>query len=255
MKKFRLLLFLLVLMLLFSGCSGQNVESLNETPTTVVTEPAINPVDVYMTAADNINSLPGVELKITTQKIVFVDQQNFAESMDYTVTYSSSEDNEFIAKMTGDVQFGDSYSIPMEEIYYEGSVYGELDVFGYRTEMEQNAFLNRHAPVILLDASAYSSIEIDDNTISFNNAERLEDWLYREGYELIDASGTCVLDDQESLVGFTYTASYYYGTVRYEVQYSMDISEFAGIVEKPSQYKYYQEVPTVDTPFIIERAY
>lgn len=255
MKIKQLLALLLILLFLFCGCSRQDVVEPTSVPTTVSTEAAIDPVAVYETAVGEIESFSGVELKVNVQKQTFVDMQVFPETMDYTVTYATSADHGFIAKMAGDIQFGDSYTIPMEEIYYDGFVYGEMDVYGYQAEMAQDDFLARHVPADLFDPSAYDSVVLEDNIIFFQNASRLEDWLYCDGYELIEASGTATLDAQDQLTNFAYSASYYYGTIRHDVQYTVEIAEYTGIMQKPSVYNYYQEVPTVDIPYMIERAY
>jgi len=255
MKKLVVLATLLSLLFLFSGCNGEEKPEATQLPTSASTEPAIDAVQIYQDAVKTLSELPCVNVQIGVEKQVFVDTQVFHESWEYALTYKDLDQDTFTAKMVADVNFGDVHSASVEELYYEGCVYGKVNNYSYKVESAQDDYFDRHAPAVLLDPSVYASVTLEDNVISFADAIHLEDWLYRDGFVMEKACGTATLDAQMQLTGFTYSVAYLYGNIRYETDYITEITDSGAVLEKPSIYTPWNEIPLADAPIMMERAY
>ena len=255
MKKLRLFLLLMVLVILFSACDRTEIIEPTQVPTTVPTEPAPDPVQIYEDAVRDVAASSQVSVHLDIEKRVHVDTQVFKESASYDLTYHNLNQNAFAARVTGDVKFGDAHEASVDENYHEGSVYGKVNDFPYVSQISQEDFLNRYVPAVLLDPAAYSSVAADKQTISFSNAIRLEDWIVRDGFELVEASGTAELNDQNQCSGFTYSVVYTYGSIRYEIDYRTAFTDEVVSPDKPSPYINWKELGVADTLLMFERAY
>lgn len=260
MKKLILAILLLSLILFASGCdrSQNDVMDVETTATAMATEPpkpVIDPVQIYQDAVQEVLSCATMNMETVIHKEVYVDQQVFHEQMNYCFAYENLDQDSFTGKVVGDVQFGQTHKVTLEETCYDGNLYGRLNNYGYTTSLTQEDFLRRYAPPILLDAENYASVTLEDNTLRFADASCLEEWLHQDVYTLLEASGTARLNDEKQLTGFTYSVSYLYGSVRYVISFETNFLDSEGDLRRPSLKFQWRELDSPDIPIILERAY
>ena len=256
MKKALSIILLFIMLLCFVGCGETPEPPATQPPTTAPTEPAPVASDVYNEAVQLVQQMERVCLDVTSHKEVLVADLTFLEDYDYILKYKNPSGEDFAAELTGTADFDKKYTVEVKEYYADGAVYGFLDDFGYNAELDEDAFFSRYVPAVMLDASLYESVEfLDDQTIAFSGATDLEEWLDRDGFDFIDASGTASLDETGVLAGYTYDASYSYGGVVYELSYSSEISDDADVIKAADKHAANTPVYDADIPMMIERSF
>lgn len=255
MKKLLAVILMILLLLFVSGCEDTEAIHPTQIPTAEPTEPSIDPIQIYQDAVQQLLATSQMKIDAEVEKKVFVDSQIFEENSNFSLTYKDFNSDVFTSEASGVVNFGDVYSATFEEIWYEGKLYGKLNNYGYSAELTQDEYFRRFAPAVLLTPANYSSITLTNNIFGFSAATGFEDWVACDGFEFLEASGTAALNEQMQITSFTYSVSYLYGNVRYEIDYATTLSAVEDEISAPSKYVNWQEVGSADLPMMIERAY
>lgn len=223
--RFFSILLLLALVLCLFGC--QSNEDPTGDATTSVTIAPVPAQEMYSAALQDLSDANNLILTYQYNQSRIIGADTFTTKLSGTSTFTGLS-QELQAVVTQSITFG-TYGVQYTELYDDGNAYVTTNGCNFTAEMTGDAFLSRQLPAALLDASLYQSIAAETTdgitVISFSNATSLESWE-RTGDEitLVSASGTATLDKSGALTGFTYTASYLWGTTTYKSDVSMEIS-------------------------------
>lgn len=253
MRKFRVFVLLLAFLLLCSACSDKEVTEPVRIETTAPTEPTPDPVGIYEESVQEFSAAAQLSMKADIEKQVYVDTQVFKETSSFEITYF--DQGTFEARVVGDIKFGDVHEITVDETYYEDAVYSKINNYGYVTELSQEGFVNRYIPAVMLNPAYYDNITIESDGISFSDANAIEDWIQRDGYNLVEASGKAIFDSNQKCTGFKYHVVYDYGSVRHELDYNTSFIDDGLTMAEPSKYVRWMEIGVADAPIMLERAY
>lgn len=243
MKKFRKLLALLLCLAMLAsllGCQNQTdttepTTETTEAPTETTAPPPPEPTaeELYAEARAALDALSDVTLSITEETTRVVAGQDFVEKSEITLTYAGiGTDALQVSQEENYKQIADEEDKPKEdiedkdaifcEVYSDGVLYFSLDtdrLYQFSSEITPEECAARYLPVVLLDAALYGSMTSESDgtntTITFSEPTAAETWAMPEEAELVDASGTAVVDASGALTQMTYTITYQYGSTEY----------------------------------------
>ena len=243
MKKLRKLLSLLLcaaMLLSLIGCD--NEPSVTEPSTAETTAPTTEPVptepsaeEIYSEARAVLDALTDVTLSITEETTRAVAGQDFVEKSEIMLTYAGIGTDSLQISMEEkysqivdeedkpDVDEDDEDPIFLE-VYADGMLYATLDMeetYQFSTAMTAEECADRYLPVVLLDASLYGSVTSESDgtntTITFAEPTAAESWAMPGDAEMLEASGSAVVDASGALTQMDYTITYRYGSTEYTV--------------------------------------
>lgn len=267
MKKLHRLLALLLcasMLLSLLGCQNNTGTAEPTTDTTTAPTETTEPLppeptaeEIYAEARAVLDALSDVTLSITEETTRVIAGQDFLERSEITLTYagigtealqvSMEENYKQIAdeedKPTEDTEKEDAI---FQEVYADGMLYftSDLDaLYQYSCAMTQEECAARYLPVVLLDAALYGSVTSESDgtntTITFAEPTAAEVWALPAEAEMVDASGSAVVDSAGALTEMTYTITYQYGSTEYTTTVtSAPQSEAAAITvpENPDEF-------------------
>lgn len=252
MKKLIALLLCAAMLLSLAACTPSPAEP-TTVPTTVPTEPQAQ--DIYAQACDALDGLSDVTLELVVTTLVTVDGDEFSERSTQTLTYGARGTEEAVIVMEESLEFSvhsedassdddDSEPTLYKEICYQNTVYAELDeTYRFRGPVEADAAALRYTPVVLLDSGLYGTITSEPaengTLIRFDQPTAGESWAVPQNSELVEASGTALLDAEGKLTQMDYTVTYEYGPslVTVTVQSKpLDTAKTAAAPENSSSY-------------------
>lgn len=244
MKKFKKLLALLLCLAMLAsllGCQSQPDTTESTTGTAAPTEttepapPEPTAEELYAEARAVLDALSDVTLSITEETTRAVAGQDFVERSEITLTYAGIGTEALQVSMEENYkQIADEEDKPDEdeedqdvifcEVYADGMLYFTLDlveIYQFSSAITPEECTARYLPVVLLDASLYGSLTSESDgtgtTITFAEPTAAETWAMPEDAQLLDASGSAVLDASGALTQMTYNITYQYGSTEYTV--------------------------------------
>ena len=241
MKKLIAMILCAAMLLSMAGCKQTPVETPEETtvaPTTVPAELAA--ADLYAEARAELESAGHISLDLLITKYTTVAGDEFSEQSTQTLTYQGIGTEELVIALDERMDFavhnpehGDNEEwepMAYKEVWGQGTVYAELDdSYRFSETVDAETAALRYTPVALLNAELYGSITSEDTAegtlITFGEPTAAETWAVPEEGELMEATGTALINAEGSIDKMTYSVTYLYGTteITLEVQsQSMD---------------------------------
>ncbi len=242
-RRLTALLLCAVLLLSLAGCEPDPVDSSmpSTVPTTPPTAAPTEPtepqaVSAYDQARKALDALQNITLDLTVTTYTTVNDDEFSEQSNQTLTYQGLGTDEFAADMDSTLYYSvHSENVTQEELEEAAVSYQEIFIGGdlYIRCLEQYCFTStadaadiamRYAPAVLLDAALYGSITFNEDSngteILFSQPTAAEAWAMPEDAVLSDAFGSATLDADGAITQMDYTVTYTYGPaeVRLEVQ-------------------------------------
>lgn len=226
MKKLIALLLCVALGLSLFGCAAQTVET--TPPTTLATQPPTEPDAgaLYEQARQTLDSAGDIALRLLVTTTVTVGGETFTEESTQSLTYEGRGTDDLRVRKEEALRYGltdGEESVAYSEIYADGTVYAALgDSYRFSGTLEVPE--SRYLPPVLLDAALYGSVtektSAGETTVTFAQPSAAEAWAMPQDGELVDASGTAVLDAAGAIQRMNYTITYHYGPgeIRLEVQ-------------------------------------
>ena len=271
MKRYNpLISLLLAFVMVFSlaACGKETPTETTATTTATTEPPATEPAepgaaDIYNEARKALDAAANISLSIDTAVYTTVAGSQFSESSAQTLTYQAIGTETAAILSEEEISFGthlekkdeDAEPVKYKEIWVGGNVYAELDeTYFTTTAMDAETAKTRYIPVVILDASLYSTSTAQSaeggTRIQFSDATAAETWAIPEGAELIEASGSALISGEGALAEMTYNISYTYGTadIRMEVT-SKPLAE-AKTVAAPENTASYTAVEVTDALYL-----
>lgn len=229
MQKMLALVLCAALLLSMAGCTKTPVETTvptTQAPTTVPTEPPAG--DVYAAAREALDNASHVTTELTVSTVMDVIGDEYSQKSVQTLTYKDLDTEEAVIVCEEELEFGvhsedydpeESETTAFREIWYQGSLYVEMDsTYRYQGPLEKDAALVRYAPIVLLNAELYGSVTsevtAEGTAITFAEPTAAESWALPEEAELIEASGTALVNGDGALTEMTYTITYQHGPTK-----------------------------------------
>ena len=240
---------------LLPGCT-------TNTPITEPTEPLSTPVDataLYASATEALASSASVSMSIFSRSSVAVGSDIYSgqSAQKLTILNQGSEDTRIISE---EFSFHGQTGISIEEIYMDSMGYFSIDDNHFKSEMTAQEFLQRYAPVVILDPALYTDItahsENDTTYITFDGATAAEAWLHLENITLDSASGTACIKQNGQLRSCSYTLKYTYaGMHHYQSCYIYYNDAATEDIAVPAGADAYTLLEYPDLPRLLESAY
>ena len=194
-------------------------------PTQDPTEPPAE--GIFTDAAQALKSLSDVTVDLTIDTLTTVAGEKFSELSTQNLTYLAAGKDDAIIAVDETLEFGlhleedeeeDEEEEPFKysEIWSKDTVYAQLDEdYLYSSKLDAEAAAKRYTPVVLLDASLYSSITSEKATegtrIVFADATAAESWVLPEDAQMQSASGNATVNAEGRLTEMNYEITYTYG--------------------------------------------
>lgn len=261
----------IVMLLSILGCGNTPTPTAPATTPPVTTQPPVETTqapteppaeDVYAQARAILDSAADVtlELLITTYTTVVGDE--FSEQSAQTLTYQAIGTDDAVIAMTEDISFSvhsedydpeaeDQESLHYEEIWSQGTVYAELDdTYRYYGLVDAQTLETRYTPVVLLNAELYGSVTAEHGdsgtTITFTEPTAAEGWAMPTDAELVEASGTALIDPEGILTEMRYTLTYQYGPAQITLEVQSKPLNTPETVTVPDESAGYASLSSVD---------
>ena len=268
MKKSSKLISLLLcaaMLLSLVGCTAKPAETTAPTtqpPTTAPTEPAAD--ELYAQARKALDEMTDISLELVITTLITVDGDEFSQESTQVLTYKGigTEDpvicqDESILFSVHSTEKSDEESDPLlyKEIWSQGTVFAEMqNTYRYSGPVEADTLANRYAPVVLLNAGLYGSVTGDGDTLIFEQPTAAESWAMPEGAEMVEASGTVTLNEQDQIDEMTYSLTYTYGPAEYTLEVVSSPMDTARNIAHPSSPDSYTALTYVDALISLTRA-
>ena len=265
-RRMTALLLALVMALSLAACQGgtnggstfppETEPSTTETTAPPTTEPIpTEPADLYAAAVEELLASPGLVLHVETERALTLRGETFEEHSEQDICYNNYGTDSFAASVTETVQM-DTYQTEYEERFESGTVYLTVDGTSlFKGAMSAEDYISRYAPVVMLDASLYGEIAQTADGFSFSAPTAGESWIVPDYAELVEASGTALLNVGGKLTGFTYDVTYTIGgaSVSYQIEMTVQAADALELSPLPEDSEAV-ELEYVDAPRFIEQA-
>lgn len=247
------LLMCLALLLGLFGCGTPSpAESVPTTPPTTdaPTEPSAS--TLYTQAAQPLWDAQNLAIDLTTKKTTTAGTETFELVSKQALILTGIGTDAFTASMIEDLTNNDLYD-QYTEYYSSGTLYVNISNAGYfRGDMPEADYLDRFAPVVLLDEKLYASITTENTaagvTLTFSDPTAAESWALPAGAQFCSASGTAKISDSGELESTTYTVEYQHGNATVTMEISAKVSIYKGAaLEAPSALDTYQKLDSIDS--------
>lgn len=190
----------------------QTTASTGPVQTTAPTDP-LQP-DALSLYTDAVTILSGREsLRMLVDRVdeVSTSSQTVETVSSQTVSYQGLHTEDLRVVMSDEITYG-AYTTKITETYLDGNAYATVGEGSFSCAMTAEEYTARLLPLVLVDASLYGSVKIDDSAkntvIQFRDAAELEGWLASEATEFISARADVTLSADGSLESIHYSASY-----------------------------------------------
>lgn len=205
----RLLLITMILAAILAGCTQPAPPETTPPVTTTVPEPTVSTETLYETARLAAENADNLVLTYTIDQEKTVGGNRFTENIVGSTSISDVGRKNMTAVVEQTIDFG-VYSCDYAETFCEGSAFVVVNGCRFQTTPTPEEFVKRQIQPVLINESLYASIECvageDTTAIYFGEARGLEAWVGQG--ELIEASGSALLDSTGRLMQTEYTASY-----------------------------------------------
>lgn len=231
----RLLALLLCLSMVFClfGCDTAPVETQPTETTQQPTEtdpPEPTAEEIYADARAALDAASNVTLSITEDTTTTVAGQDFTERSQITLTYAGIGTDALQVAMEENYSKGteeeeekdadeEDQDVIFSEVCADGTLYFSLELeelFRFSSAITAEECAARYLPVVLLDASLYGSVTSESDgtntTIHFAEPTAAEAWAMPEEAEMLEASGSAIVDASGALTQMNYAITYHYGS-------------------------------------------
>ena len=257
MRKTRTILSLLLclsLLLALFGCT-EPVPSQPETTehTSPATTAAPDAAKLYSQAAQPLREAKDLAVKLTTDKKVTIQNETYGQYTEQNLILTGIGTDAFAANMDEYLQIGENYE-EYKEYYKDGTLYvNNFDTDFFQGDMEQEEFLARFAPVVLLDEGIYEEITVEKSavgmTVTFREPSGPESWALPAGAKFLFARGIAELDAKGTLLSTTYVLDYSYGSTSVSVAVKAEATPGNGDAAKaPEDLSVYKKIDAIDAP-------
>ena len=249
------------------GCSAAPTQT--ESPTTLpatapeTTAPpeTLPPADtLYADAKAAVEDAQNLVLSVTMSRKRSVGGEVFTESATQTVSMQGIGTDALLVSVEDSTTVG-GYVLSSQEFYSGGQVWMLFDNLPFTAQLEQEDYLDRLLPAVLLDETLYGSLTAEaaagGYSLTFSEPTAGESWLLGDAAELISAQGSAFLDENGALVRTAYTVSYTYGSTRYDEEYSVSVTipESLSLSNTlPTGGAEYVQLEYIDAPWLLARA-
>ena len=177
--------------------------------TTMPTETTVSAQEQYAAAREAVERAGNLVLTYTLEQEKTVGENRFTEKTTGSTSISGVGRKSMTAVAEQTIDFG-VYSCDYAETFCDGNAYVVVNGCRFQTDLSPEEFVKRQIQPALIQESLYASVECvadeDTTTIYFEEAKGLEAWVGQG--ELIEASGSALLDSTGRLMQTEYTASY-----------------------------------------------
>jgi hypothetical protein len=226
----RLLLITMILAAILAGCTQPAPPETTTPATTTVPEPTVSAEALYQTARLAVENAENLVLTYTLDKEKTVGENHFAEKIEGNTSISDVGRKNMTAVVEQTIDFG-VYDCKYAETFCEGEAYVVVNGCRFRTTLAPEEFVKRQIQPVLIDESLYAGIECvageDTTAIYFTEARSLESWV-GEG-ELIEASGSAILDNTGRLMQTEYAVSYRVDGTEFTLKAKVEIKTPEGL--------------------------
>lgn len=197
-------------------------------------------------------------LKVNYNRTVTVAGVSYTESSSMQLDRWQEEGQDALIKMKEDVNFGDlAHKVSVTEIYSQGQIYQTInDSHNFRAEYPAEYLDQRYLTLKLLNPENYTlSADADRRNITFQEGVNPESWAAGEDVQLISASGSAVLNDQDALEKTTYQLEYRSGPAQILVNYEVTVEEVGRKPELPGEDAGFVALEDISAAYALEHAY
>lgn len=215
------LLLCLAFVLCLTGCKKdeENVTPVQTAP--VVTEaPQLSAGELYSAARAAVDSASDLVLRVSVEKTTEAGGMTYLETSHQVVSYlGRGTDSAKMLRSEAVIYGEDYYAVTYQDVYADGKLYSLVDgEHRFACAANVASCEAEMVPAVLLDASLYGVIESEKTSgataITFAQPTAAESWVLPEGAEMVEASGTAVVNADGSLGKTSYTVTYTYGAAR-----------------------------------------
>ena len=210
---------------------------------------------LYNQAIDALQNANNHVMNIGINKTITVDGMTYLENSKQTVTYVDYGKDSFRASMLETVD-QDGYLTVYYEQFQDNTLFVTLDSqYYFQGEMSADAFTARLTPIVMLDATLYEDISVENEKILFTNASAGETWIVPEHATLVNAKGSMLLDDDGKASSAEYDVTYSMGGI--EIRYVISVIYYSAdnaAVEEIKNPDTYTTLEYVDAPRITQTA-
>ena len=247
------------------GCTQKPAETTvppTQAPTTVPTEPPAE--DVYAAARDALEQAAHVSLEILSTTHTYLGKEQFSERSTQTLTYKDmGTDNALVLleeklesaihREDYDPEDRNTYIASFREVWSQGTLYTEVDsTYRYQGPLDAQQLSARYIPVILLNTALYGEITAQDTAegtlLTFSQPTAPEDWAIPDDAELVDATGTALVDANGALKQMNYTLTYIYGSTQVTREVQSKPMDTPKTVASPANPDTYTPMDNIDIP-------
>lgn len=266
MRRFtRSISFMLVLSLLLALCACAQRTDPTATAATKPTTATPPTTDVpneglilYQAARAVLENQENVGLVVSVTETMSLPAEEIVTNLKQDISYLGRGTDHFEAVVQD--TSGNSYgSLRNKEIYSGGKVFITSYDGHYLSNLTEEEFIARYLPVILIDENLYSSCNYtvgDYSTeIRFSDGTAPESWL-PEKAEIMEASGTAVINTAGKLTKYTYDVTYFLlgATIQQEISVVVTTPQVMQ-ADAPSDTSDYLSLPHPDVVKLADLAY
>ena len=257
-KLFSLLLCFAMVLGLF-GCAAEpevTVPPTTEAP--VVTEPPAE--EIYADAVAVLENSENLDLSVIIEETRTVGSETYTFSTIQALFFQGLGSDAVKVSAESSTKTDDTY-YETSQFYADGTAYAILDGYAWQTAMDQETYLSRFVPAVLLDAGLYATVTNSknndgDTVFSFSDASAAESWALPENAQFLSGSGEAYLDTEGRLTYYKYWLSYTIGPAQVDMSYSVgvEIPESQTLPGPREVSGGYTALEVFDAPMLLYRA-
>ncbi len=220
------LAFLCLTMLLgLIGCSDQTPDASDPI---IETDPPIDPLVLYATARQAVESATNLRLVISTEEQRTIGSETYTQSSNIVASYAGLHTDTPSAAVEENLTIG-TYENTYYTYYLDGTAYSQIIDYAFSNVMPVEEFLAGQVPAILLDASLYGTVTAEASpsgtSLHFADPTALENWISMPAQpQLVSAEGTALIHKSGRLLSTGYSAQYKIGEVEYMLSVTVTVS-------------------------------
>lgn len=244
-------------LIMLAGCNmtGSTTETTAATSAADLTQSLRQ---LYAQAAAYVQSAENFLATITYEKHTTVGTYTFTESSRQDFSYLHYGTDYMLADMQEAYRVGDR-TVNITEHYDSGNCALLIDSSGFTTQLTPDAYIDRFAPLLLLDADLYESIttQTEDGMqiLTFSQPVEAENWTGVDFHNVSAITGKAVLNADGRLVDTSYNITYTNGsaTITLSVTVALNTDYVPTLLPFPDITKY-TAISDPDIPKLLEQA-
>ena len=252
-----------------AACTAQPAET--TAPAVSATEPGAEPettaaptqpqeTDLYLRAAEELTGRKDVTMELLVTTITTVDGDQYSEQSAQTLTHKGTGTDNALIVLEEEIAFGvhgqqdvseETETVQYTETWYQDMVYAQLlGVCCFCSPVSAEEAAERYIPLALLDADLYGSVTREETAegtlLTFTQPSAAENWAMPEEAQMVEASGTALIDDQGTLAEMTYSLRYTYGPAEYSLEVTSSPWDTLRMVTAPASPDSYGQIQYLD---------